>query len=78
MSENQKSENPIPDTPAFPVVPSREMWDLGIQISNGMSLRQYYAGQALASVDAHSFKDHKCVAKFCFEVADAMMREAAK
>ena len=54
----------------------------------GMTLREWYAGQAiklfsLDMYDVHCLKaggmpDHQIVARFCYQLADAMIAEGAK
>lgn len=60
--------------PAFPTH--------GDQLSNatyGMTLRDYFAGQALVgSLTAGESTDPKVIAKFAFEYADAMIAERVK
>ena len=47
-------------------------------LASNMTLRDKFAGQALASVeDGTTFKDDKGCAKWCYEMADAML-EARK
>ena len=47
-------------------------------LASNMTLRDHFAGQALASVeDGTTFKDDKGCAKWCYEMADAML-EARK
>ncbi len=62
--------------PAFPVPKS------GGVMPTGMTLRQYYAGQALAGLDlarvAHDLDWQRSVAWDCFSVADAMIAEGEK
>lgn len=52
---------------------------------NGMSLREWYAGQALKGfLSGHAenaimaMDNAEATAKMCFEVADAMLEEGAK
>lgn len=68
--------------PAFPQ-PVRSFDDSGFDLP-GMSLRDYFAAQALAlwridDADLKNLKDgrlpqHAAVAKFCYELADAMLK----
>ena len=64
---------------AFPLMPSKEMWEMGIGVQNGMTLHDWFAGQALAgrlmSEPTHPFD---LIAKSCQDVADAMMAERAR
>ena len=60
--------------PAFPSTDAKGF------VSDGMSLRDYFAGQALAGQSsipriAWSFKD---IAEFAYEQADAMLAERQK
>lgn len=58
--------------PAFPCGPNN-----GCGPSDGMSLRAYFAGQALAGID-HQQVDSIKAAKWSVEVADALLAELAK
>lgn len=51
--------------PAFPTVAGQTVY------SNGMTLRDYFAAQALANVNAESYEE---AALLCYGVADAMLR----
>lgn len=53
--------------PAFPVPPSTYS-----NINHGMTLRDYFAGQALANVNA---VDVTQAAELCYQIADAMLKE---
>lgn len=61
--------------PAFPV-------DENVLVgSEGMTLRDYFAGQALASVYTEALNhdmEPSCVASDCYLYADAMLAERAK
>lgn len=60
---------------AFPCV------DNGNLFSEGMELRDYFAGEALASVFATQFQADDpadAIAEACYLMADAMMKERAK
>lgn len=55
------------------------------QVNEGMSLRDWFAGQLLASGDA--FEQYQCgpgetraqaIARFCYEMADAMLVQRRK
>ena len=50
---------------AFPVNKYEGSWD------DGMSLRDYFAGQAMLSV---SWRSVEASANSCYEIADAMMK----
>lgn len=60
--------------PAFPVQ------DMGIHGAFGMTLRDYFAGQALAGCLAHNHTDiaSSHVAEVAYRMADAMLNERAK
>lgn len=48
-------------------------------LTGGMTLRDYFAGQALAGVsEAISFDDADELAHYCYTMADAMLKERAK
>lgn len=60
------------DTYAFPV--------LGNPYSNGMTLRDYFAGQAIEAV-GYLAKDNltdSLIASLAYKIADAMLKERAK
>lgn len=63
-----KPENP----PAFPV-----SFDLGTADTSGMTLRDWFAGQALATDEAHGGKPWE-TAEYAYRVADAMLEARAK
>jgi len=48
----------------------------------GMSLRDYFAGQAMNAYGAHPAHDsstqHPCIAEYCYKLADAMIAEREK
>ena len=52
--------------PAFPVAGERI-------VSHGMSLRDWFAGQALANRYTHSDENADKVAEWAYQVADAML-----
>ncbi len=75
--------------PAFPCTETIEVdidvdgdeYTINKNIDNqGMSLRDYFAGQALAGFRAHPANPDtpKTVAMFCYEIADAMLAEREK
>ena len=75
MNNNRKKDG----GPAFPLTP--EMMSIG-QCSDdvqGMSLRDWFAGQALSGITSdpewQPAQYGKAVAKFCYELADAMLEE---
>jgi hypothetical protein len=60
------------DQAAFPVVVP-EAWD---SVQNGMSLRDYFAGQALiALINKNDIRSVEMVAENAYVYADAMMTE---
>lgn len=61
--------------PAFPVADENQGWG-----SPGMSLRDWFAGQALAGLlaDPATSPDHSLVARVCYNYADAMLAARAK
>lgn len=67
--------------------PRQPLWQIdGSQVSlvqEGMTLRDYFAGQALINMSHPevlkvSEVDASCIAEACYEVADAMLAERAK
>lgn len=52
--------------PAFPVAGERI-------VSHGMTLRDWFAGQALANMYTHNDQDAYKVAEWAYQVADAML-----
>lgn len=64
------------DSPAFPCgVPDAGCGD-PVHFQGGMTLRQYYAGQALARMAGSA--DASGVADYCFNVADEMIRRGTR
>ncbi len=57
--------------PAFPTKPGHWM-------EEGMSLRDYFAAKAMAADISTSYHSAKDVAKFAYEMADAMLAERRK
>lgn len=68
----EKAENP----PAFPMEKGSPL----VTAAQGMSLRDYFAGQALAGfcADPNNSGDHDLHAKCSYERADAMLKARAK
>ena len=71
--------------PAFPRTPANVEWSDGsrnfFEDQDGMTLRDYFAGQALAGYMADAnVSDHNRAAlvKSCYELADAMLAERDK
>lgn len=60
--------------PAFPVITPHQVY------SEGMTLRDYFAAQALAgrNIDRYSGFSHVSIAKDCYSMADAMIAESKK
>jgi hypothetical protein len=77
MSDNRKKHD---GGPAFPLyVPSEEDDENRAQIKSGMSLRDWFAGMALANewcsavgVDPHS---QDAIARRAYQIADAMLAQ---
>ncbi len=66
-----KPENPF----AFPLaVPG----DCMVQPTDGMTLRDWFAGQAIIGLDAAISGSPQNFAAQCYELADAMLAERAK
>jgi len=69
------NENKIDDGgPAFPQnLPDNFIWR---QPGNprGMTLRDWFAGQALSRFDWAQYTSREYVAKACYEMADAMLK----
>lgn len=56
---------------AFP-----RLWESGkVEEHQGMTLLDYFTGKALAGFDHHNSGDKKCIAKECYDLADAMLAE---
>lgn len=80
MSEPQETQpKPEPVLYAFPLMPTQELWDRGLTIECGMTLRDYFAARALQMIVINdmsgrpeNFRDH--YAKGAYEWADAMLR----
>ena len=49
-----------------------------VSASAGMSLRDYFAGQALAFLRFNDYAGHGDAARLCYELADAMLAERDK
>lgn len=63
------------DEPAFPQdaqTGNLELW------RQGMSLRDYFAGQALAALADLDETEPGVIAGFCYQVADAMLKARAE
>lgn len=65
------------DITAFPVCPDKS-YDYGF--NEGMTLRDYFAGKALALFNSEDWggTDDDQIAKNCYGVADAMLKERVK
>lgn len=67
--------------PAFP----RTTWnpEFGKPVENGMSLRDWFAGQVVIGIccnekDMHFNKVGECIAKLAYKISDAMIEERNK
>jgi hypothetical protein len=59
--------------PAFPIVARNEVYDLG------MSLRDWFAGQAMAAIlKDYGVDRHDLCAEAAYDMADAMLAERSK
>jgi hypothetical protein len=59
---------------AFPVHPeSHDRSDAEYSVLSGMSLRDYFAGQALIAVLHSGYNYDKCT-QHCYQIADAMLK----
>lgn len=77
----QQESNTAPNPAAFPVAAS--FWTVGSTLENGpqegMTLRDYFAGQALVSMRAHPANERPDnVAQWAYWVADAMLARRTK
>lgn len=66
--------------PAFPIPNPMSMQNYGYPI-NGMTLRDYFAGQALAGFMANTRRPTTIApddAEWCYRIADAMLAEREK
>jgi hypothetical protein len=71
-------ENKSDGGPAFPESIAADMQDgLNYSRNKGMSLRDYFAGQFLSTVEIHGAADADAVATDCYAMADAMLRARA-
>lgn len=59
--------------PAFPVVGHFYGRELGGQLDHGMSLRDWFAGQALTGIRPGDWASCKDGAQWCYDFADAML-----
>jgi len=60
--------------PAFPHESPKEIF-------SGMTLLEYYAGQALIGLSVRTYEDNDSfvgISELCFEYAEAMIKEAEK
>lgn len=69
----------IKDGPAFPQWDGHAITGDPTNLSGGMTIRDYFAGQALAALDLRigqiSEYVSEPIAKLCYGVADAMLNE---
>ena len=70
MSDQKKTDG----GPAFPIYGKLNEW--GYAEQPGMTLRDYFAAKVMqGSIDSSWFhSDHNRSAKWCYEVADAMIK----
>lgn len=70
MSDQKKTDG----GPAFPIYGKLNEW--GYAEQPGMTLRDYFAAKVMqGSIDSSWFhSDHNRSAKWCYEVADAMLK----
>ena len=74
--------------PAFPAVIHVSSSTVDIKKTKGMTLRDWFAGKAISIFDVGQEEiqriqkgdppDHKTVAKFCYKLADIMLKERGK
>lgn len=73
-NEAMKEREAVGNPPAFPLGTSD-----GYTMQAGMSLRDYFAGQALAGLLAHASGEHPGKApSSAYELADMMLRQRAE
>ena len=65
--------NTLHDTNAFPLPSSEYDRKCGLHTQEGMSLGDYFAGQAIANL-AQDFHAH-VAAKHAYDIAEAMLKE---
>lgn len=65
--------------PAYPVNDAKELDDVAVNVHPGMSLRDWFAGQALMAYvsgniasTSHKIDEHKAATR-CYQFADAML-----
>ena len=80
--EGDTMNTPIDDGgPAFPQIPAQranqEMWSAPY-VPEGMSLRDWFAGQAVNGNDLSPFDDFEAIACAAYKVADAMLAARKK
>lgn len=71
MSEVKAPENP----PAFPSGPASGNWGVA---HLGMTLRDYFAGQAIVIFEQEAYTHPEKAAAWAYNLADAMLKERAK
>ena len=70
--------NPKDGGQAFPVPAGHFSDGVTWEPTEGMTLRDYFAGQFLAAVTIRGNVEAEIVARDCYEMADAMLKERAK
>lgn len=80
-TETQKQE--AKEIFAFPLMPTQELWERGVGVEFGMTLRDYFAAKALQIIVENNtsgipenFHQHYSEAAYAF--ADAMMKARSK
>ena len=76
MTESKNAKTPIDGGPAFPKLTQDERWKT-FTSTDGMSLRDYFAGKAMQGFSANTdFTDMTCekTAQWAYQMADAMLK----
>lgn len=78
--QTETKSHPEPINDGGPAFPCEGGSGSGLHPAPGMSLRDWFAGQALAGWIANTQSDHRpaVVAHYCYAIADAMLAERAK
>ena len=77
MSDNSGSAFPRNSVPATVTQSNgKEYYTPFMPAQDGMSLRDYFAAQALGNIDGRGNEEN--AAKWCYEMADAMLKEREK
>jgi len=64
--------------PAYPVVELHQVTERPVNQHMGMTLRDWFAGQFLATYVADGIPKAEKIAQACYVMADAMLAERAK